>query len=364
MKGRRLRLTAEETEHIYKLRAKIVSNVNENSNIDKTAYLEYLEERGIDQKDVASVKFWQSAGGEPRYSIVTKNQKHTDTDKIFGDVVKLIEQGTPDVPKIKGRKSGSHLLVINPADIHIGKYATRSETGEDYNTPLACQRVIEGVIGILEKSKGFDIDRILFCIGNDILHIDSTYNTTTKGTPQDVDSKWHEMYVAGLELYIQVVEILRKVAPVDCVHSMSNHDYVSGFHLAQSLKAWYRNTNDVMVDATPNPRKYYKWNSSLIGLAHGDGAKADGLPLLMANEHPEAWASTRYRYWYLHHLHHKVKYKYLDAKDYAGVTLEYLRSPSSADSWHHRKGFTGAPKAVEGFIHSEFGQIARITHIF
>jgi len=47
----------------------------------------------------------------------------------------------------------------------------------------------------------------------------------------------------------------------------------------------------------------------------------------MAQENPVSWANTKYRYFYLHHIHHKVKHKWLDAKDYIGVTVEYMRSP-------------------------------------
>jgi len=42
-----------------------------------------------------------------------------------------------------------------------------------------------------------------------------------------------------------------------------------------------------------------------------------------------------------------------------------MRSPSSVDSWHHRKGFCGVPKAVEGFLHDKnSGQVARFVHFF
>jgi len=168
-----------------------------------------------------------------------------------------------------------------------------------------------------------------------------------------------------LQLYVKCVEMLRQIAPVDCVHSMSNHDYQSGFHLAHALKSWFRKADDVSVDASVNHRKYYSYGKNLIGLEHGDGAKMDNLPLLMAQEKPQEWANTKFRYWYLHHLHHKVKHKWRDAKDFIGVTVEYLRSPSAADSWHNRKGFTGSPKAVEGFIHEyDNGQVARLTHFF
>ena len=265
----------------------------------------------------------------------------------------------------KKREKGNHLLVINPADIHIGKYANGIETGEDYNSETAVLRVLEGVQGLIDKAKGFDIDKVLFCIGNDVLHIDNVYNTTTKGTHQDVDGKWWEHYEIALMLYVKCVEMLREIAPVDVLHSMSNHDYQSGFHLAHTLKSWFRKADDITFDVSVANRKYYKYGKNLIGLEHGDGAKMDKLPLLMANEKPKEWSETKYRYWYLHHIHHKVKHKWLDAKDFIGVTVEYMRSPSASDSWHARKGFCGVPKACEGFLHDkESGQVARLTHYF
>ena len=216
----------------------------------------------------------------------------------------------------------------------------------------------------ISKSQGFNIDRVLFCIGNDVLHTDNVMSSTTRGTYQDTDGKWWQHYEIALELYVKCVEILRQVAPVDVVHSMSNHDFQSGFHLAHALKSWFRKADDVTFDISVSNRKYYKYGSNLIGLEHGDGAKMDLLPMLMANEKPLEWSETTHRYWYLHHVHHKVKYKWLDGKDFIGCTVEYMRSPSAADSWHAGKGFMSAP-AVEGFIHSkDSGQIARLVHYF
>ncbi len=360
--GKRLRLSKAEEDLIHEYRAQHLDNINNN-----TALNLHLNERGIDKDDVVSVKHWQSASGEYRFSIVTKENLGIKEKEIFAKVNKFISNYSPEYTSIKRKDNGKdpHLLVINPADIHIGKYANSEESGDKYNSSLAVKRVLDGVNGLIEKAKGFNIDQVLFCIGNDVLHVDNVYNTTTKGTRQDVDGKWWEHYEKALYLYVKCVELLRKVAKVDVIHSMSNHDYQSGFHLAHTLQAWFRNADDVTFDISVAHRKYYKYGNSLIGLEHGDGARLDNLPLLMAQEKPRLWASTKTRYWYLHHLHHKIKYKWRDAKDYIGVTVEYMRSPSSADSWHTRKGFTGTPKACEGFVHhKDHGQVARLTHFF
>ena len=359
--GKRLRLSEEEVEMIYESRAEDSTNFNGNTALDI-----HLSERGIKKKDVVSVKHWQSASGEFRFSIVTKEDLTANENDILGKVESFIENHSPHYPSIKREiKQSNHLLVINPADIHIGKYASHTETGDGYNVEIACSRVLEGLEGLIEKSKGFDVDRVLFCIGNDVLHIDNVYNTTTAGTNQDVDGKWWEHFEVALALYVKCVEILREVAPVDIIHSMSNHDYQSGFHLAHALKSWFRNDREVTFDISVAHRKYYRYGKNLIGLEHGDGAKMDNLPLLMAQEQPKMWSETKYRYWYLHHLHHKVKHKWRDAKDFIGVTVEYMRSPSGTDSWHSRKGFSGVPKAVEGFLHEKVsGQVARLVHYF
>ena len=179
---------------IRELRANNIDNVNDNS-----ALTNHLNERGIDKDDVISVKHWQSASGDYRFSIVTKEDLSIKESLIFDKVNKFVEEYSPDYTPIKRKKqSEPHLLVINPADIHIGKYASAIETGEEYNSEIAVKRVMEGIMGLIDKAQGFQIEKILFCIGNDVLHVDNVYSTTTKGTPQDTDGKWWEHYELAL----------------------------------------------------------------------------------------------------------------------------------------------------------------------
>ncbi len=327
----------------------------------KNLLIQECENSGIDINSVSH--YWYKS---KKFSIFAKPNEYTK-DEFLQSIEELISKYSPKYPSINyPNRKNPHLLIINPADIHIGKYANKEETGNSYNIDIAKNRVREGVRGILKNAEGFPLEKIVFCIGNDILHTDTIFQTTSKGTNQDTSGKWFNHFTEALELYVEIVEMLIQIAPVECIHSMSNHDYMSGFHLAHALKAWYRNSDSVIVDASPNPRKYFSWKNSLIGLSHGDGAKLNTLPLLMAQESPDKWAASKYRYIYLHHLHHKQRYKFMSSFDNVGVTVEFLRSPSGTDSWHHHKGYTGSnqSKAVEGFIHNEYGQIAHLTHIF
>ena len=116
---------------------------------------------------------------------------------------------SPSYPNIKRKKTKDpHLLVIDPADVHIGKLSTSFETGEEYDSEIAIQRVRDGVQGILDKTSGYEIDKFLLIIGNDILHIDTPKRQTTSGTPQDTDGMWYESFLKAKSIYVEVIEKL------------------------------------------------------------------------------------------------------------------------------------------------------------
>lgn len=288
-----------------------------------------------------------------------KDDVQKEYDALRSALINEFKEYAPTYGKIKRKKSkDDHLLVVDPADVHIGKLCTSFETGCEYNQQIAVKRVKEGVQGILDKTQGYNFDRILFVIGNDILHTDTPRRTTTSGTPQDTDGMWYENFLNGVRLYVDVINTLVQVADVHVVYNPSNHDYTNGFFLAQLIETHFRHSKNVSFDCSISHRKYFVYGSNLIGTTHGDGAKFADLPLLMAHESKD-WSNTKHRYIYTHHLHHKT------SKDIMSVCVETLRSPSGTDSWHHRNGYQHAPKAIEGYIHhKDFGQIARITHLF
>ncbi len=356
----RPRLTQEEYDVIREMRGECVSNINNNSALDQ-----HLAERGISKDDVTSVKHWQSASGELRFSIVTKEgAKEGTLEDSFSDIIKDLKSYSPEFREIKRQAMvDPHCLVLDPADIHVGKLAVKTETGVEYNIAKAVEQVEEGIDGILSKASGFNIDKVIFVIGNDVLHIDSPQRKTTSGTPQDTSGMWHEAFIAAKDMYVRAIEKILTVSDVEVVFNPSNHDYMSGFMLAQTIEAYFRKSPNVTFDTSINHRKYTKYGVNMIATSHGDGAKLADTPLLMATENPQMWNDCHHRYIYLHHLHHKQTHKFMSGKDFIGVTAEYLRTPSPSDSWHHRNGYVGAKKAIEGFIHSfENGQVARLTH--
>jgi len=301
----------------------------------------------------------------PDFSVFVKNPNYVKKEELLtsnlqADLIASLQAYSPKFIKLERvEDTDGYLLVLDPADIHIGKLCSSFEVGEAYDNQIAVQRVLEGVRGILQKVSSFNIDKILFIGGNDVLHIDNPKRTTTSGTLQDTDGMWHTNFLIAKQMYVDVIEILLTVADVQFDFNPSNHDYTNGFFLAQVVETYFRNCPNITFNSSISHRKGFQYYTNFIGTTHGDGAKIDLLPSLFTQEYVKMWCETKHRYIYTHHVHHKT------SKDYVGVTIESLRSPSGTDSWHHRNGYEHSPKAVEGFLHSkEHGQILRITHIF
>jgi len=348
MPNKRIRLSPEELEIVYAWRDR--GHLPE--------LFEQCKSAGIDIKDVKH--YWHKS---EKFSIFAKNKELTVED-TFEPILEQLKEYSPKFEKIKREKvTDPHCLIIDPSDVHVGKYASKEETGEHYDIQKAVDQVDEGIDGILNKAFGFNIDKVIFVIGNDCLHIDTPKRTTTSGTPQDTSGMWHEAFTAAKEMYIRAIERILPYSDVEIVFNPSNHDYMSGFMLAQTIEAYYRFSKNVKFDTSIAHRKYTKYGNNMIATSHGDGAKLDQVPLLMATEQPQMWNDCFFRYGYLHHIHHNQRHKFMSAKDFIGVTIEYLRTPSPSDSWHHRNGYVGAKKAIEAFIHSfDNGQVARLTH--
>lgn len=326
------------------------------------------------------------------YSLFVKNPHNGQNMSVYDMVREAVAYAAPDLPRrdfpARTTAKGSQLLVLDLADVHFLKLSVKTETGYEYNRQVARHRMIEGTKELLKQVSGLNIGHILFVLGNDILHIDNPRSTTTNGTFQNVDGTIFQGYLDASAALEEAVLEAAEVAPVDLLHCMSNHDWVTGFGLSQTVAARTM-MKSKRVRATPYNMseahyKYFRFGSNLLGFTHGNGAKEEKLYGLMVKDAREHISECKNLYWYLHHVHHKVRktrgeIEYLKEKDHNGMTaivaggpriegeqinIEYVRSPSAPDSWHSINGYVNL-QAVECFVHHpEYGQKARFTEYF
>ena len=335
-------------------------------------------------------QFWDvrkdADGGRISLNYNLGDDEPADVKSIIDQAIDdKFEDRTPDFPP-RPEPTGENLLIIDIADLHVGKLCVKSETGYTYTRDIARHRAIEGTRALLRHASGHGVGRVLFVLGNDLVHVDSHNMSTTSGTPQDNDGSYHQMVSDAEAVMIDCIGECATVAPVDMVYNPSNHDWLTGYHIGRTVAAWFRNDGGVKgtdYNFSERHRKYYRFHDNLIGLTHGNGAKESDLPALMVREARQHISECPHAYWIIHHFHSKkrnrlAKFGKTYEQDLQHMTIvgtgssvegdecqiETVRSPSPPDGWHDRNGYINR-QAVECFLHHPTnGQFARFTEWF
>ena len=235
-------------------------------------------------------------------------------------------------------------FVLNFFDVHFAKLAHDSETGDGYNYQIAKQRMIDSVKKYNEYYAKNFFDEIYFAIGNDFFNSEPT-GDTVRGTRQHNDCNYSIMFEEGCRALIEVIDILRTMGDRVVIPLVQgNHSTYTEYYAAQFLKAWYRNCDDVIVDAEATPRKYYRFGINLFGFTHNSEEK-NRIYTLMQNEAPQLWADTIERTWFTGHLHSE------DVKQVDGIFIRQAPTMCGTDSWHKTKGYFNPIKRTQGFVY-------------
>lgn len=284
-----------------------------------------------------------------------RRRQPLDPEVMATTMFEHLRKAAPQYPAYRTptiSQSDKHMLEISIADLHVGKYAWAEEVGENYDSKIAVERYRAAAEDLLAKASGYPIDKILLPTGNDLMHVDNMFNTTTKGTPQDVDTRWQKSFERTYEALVSAIEMLAEVAPVHVPIVPGNHDAQRAFYLGVCLDARFSNTDRVVVDRSPKMRKYVRYGATLLGLTHGNDERHGDLPSLMARECREHWSEVLHTEWHTGHLHIKRKTNYTAGDTHGGTVVRILPSLCGTDAWHFHKGYVKGPRAAEAYLWS------------
>jgi len=275
-----------------------------------------------------------------------------DWDKFKAEFKADMKAKTPVVRLRKYKPvQEKNSLELDLFDLHFGKLGWWEETGhKNFNSKEGRSLFLSGIEGLLNKASHNDVEEICFPVGNDFYNSDynvSGLSTTHKGTPQQDDSRWQQVFREGRKIITDAISMLEQVAPVKIIIVPGNHDFQKSFFLGDVLEVKYENNQNVTVNNSPNPIKYYEYGNNLIGYCHGEIQIGRLLSLM---PHQPAWGRTKFHEWHLGHVHHKKKWKIIDEEDHLGIIVRYMRSLTGQDAWHNAQGFDGAIRGCEAFI--------------
>lgn len=333
--GERLGCSEEDARVALK---KQKSNSNENDNVI-SEFEKFLSLSSIDSKDIVSVKFWQTQSGEPRFSVVTKNDVD-DHSSYKTEIEKFakIYSTNQTTPRHSDKVNDPVAYEISLPDIHYGKIVESKDNIEDV--------FLNVIYDLVEKAKGLNIDRILLPIGNDGLNSEGMRQSTTKGTPQHDNAGWKQTFRGYWNLLVVAIDYLKTIAPVDVIVVSGNHDYERMYYVGDVIAGWYRDDKNVTVNNNNEPRKYYNYGENMLMFTHGDNEKPQDMPLIMATEQPEMFANTTHREAHCGHFHKE------QVNEYRGIKVRFLPSICPNDEWHKKMGYD-SKRSAQGFIWSK-----------
>lgn len=265
-----------------------------------------------------------------------------DVLKIFESLKSEYKDKLKIEPKQYNPES-KDVLIVPIADFHYGLYSDMYSNGNDYNLEIAEELYYRVLNDVINRNKHRTFKKVAFIVGNDFVNSDNLNNTTTKGTPQDNTGLWFSIVKKATQLIINATDMLQTVAPVDVVYVTSNHDLHTMFGIMQTIKAWYRDNDNVTVDDSPLPRKYYKFGEVLLPLSHD--IKINEALKIISTEAKEDWSTCKHIICLLAHLHKAMIY---DKEGY----LEIYRLPtiSGWSRWTNSMGYVQTEKKNQSFV--------------
>jgi hypothetical protein len=245
-------------------------------------------------------------------------------------------------------------VIINLADLHIGKLVSENETGERYNIDIAKERFLNCIKYLAYKSyQCYGVKKFILSTLGDTLHTDTIKSTTTSGTYVESDTRASKVFEVALEVLTESIDILKQFADeVEFININGNHCELSEQHLGIALKAYYRNDKSICINSEPKVRKTMLIGENLLTWNHGD-TNMNTLPLTIATESSELWGKSKFRLVQLGHLHSTKKKVFQAEDEFNGVIVRHFSSLSGTDSWHNKNNFVGNQKRGTALVFSD-----------
>lgn len=289
--------------------------------------------------------YWSKMLPSGKFTSSVFSKRKQPEDYTLEDFEKFLTKYTPNFTFIKKEKSNPILdtidVEISIADFHIGK---KTLEGESILTKKI--QFINVIADLLFKvTNNYNIDKIVFPIGNDYFHTDNYQNQTTNGTPQDVLVEYANEYEEGFDLLVGAIQLLNLNANnIEIILVQGNHDRTKSFYLAHALEVFFKGNKKITFKREHSTTKFTVLGNTFIGYHHGN-CKIEDLPLVFATSRDscEEFGKAEFR-----HVHTGDKHHYM-AKEIKGVRIQQMPSLSGTDRWHKDNNYINNVRA--GLVH-------------
>ena len=275
-------------------------------------------------------------------------------ERILAGVRNVLSNPAKIEPKMHqafqtGVADSDRMLEVSIFDLHLGKLAWDEETGMgDWDTRIGSSAALTATHDLLNFFPNYG--RIWLPLGHDFFNSDGpgengSSGRTTKGTPQDEDTRWAKSLNTGVDVALSMIELCKQRAPVDVTIMRGNHDEQRCVFLGRLLREVYRNDPHVTIDDGLGMLKSYNWGDVFLATHHGQLESMQKVVTECAIRFP-SFGAARWREIHSGHGHRmKSAGMVVDGIEEQSVRLRMIPSLTPPDSYHARNLYHNHPSA-------------------
>jgi len=288
--------------------------------------------------------------------VKTQSDREAQAREVFEGIRDALQdyRGTSEPVHHIGFSTEDCLQAYVMGDAHFGMLAHKDETKiDDFDSEIA-YRVMQGAVDYLVHAAP-PTKHAMFVNVGDALHVDNRSNKTPgHGHPLDADSRFYRITKVFVMAMIHAIRrMLEKHEFVTVFNAAGNHDPDSTQWIQLALSLYFENEPRVDIVQDPGHYQHYTFGKVLLGVTHGDGAKMEELPNIMAHLWPQEWGQTVHRHWLTGHIHHKT------VKEFNGCKVESFNTLAPSDAWHAKSGYFAAREMHSMTFNADHGLVAR-----
>lgn len=231
------------------------------------------------------------------------------------------------------------VLEICLPDVHFGLL------GEDYNIEIAKSRFYSCINDIIERIGNRKFSKIYLVPLGDMLHVDNSNFTSSKGTLQSCDGGFNKMFDATLDIMIDCIQMLEQAAKtkIHVPYISGNHSRVMEYTLIKAIEVAFRNNDNITIDSSSTPSKFEQFGKVLIGWTHGE-CSIQNMSEWLHSHAREEFGRSLYSEVHSGHTHHT------QTIEKSGMIIRHLPSICSSSPWEDQQLYGDGVKTVVSFV--------------
>jgi len=279
--------------------------------------------------------------------------------ELAEDLLRVLEdyeyKPAPKTKLSRGHQESDLCSLYTITDFHLGMYAWAGETGEDWDTEIAQEVMVNAITDMIASAPNSELG--ILNIQGDFLHWDGLDAVTPMNKHVlDADTRFSKMIELAIDLVawaaIALSEKHKKVKVIICE---GNHDLAGSAWLRKCILKIMASNPRIEVDDTNFPYYAHLHGTTLLGFHHGHKKANKSLPSLFASEprYRGMWGKAKYCYIHSGHYHKR------ESDEDNGAVVERHPTLAARDAYAARGGYVSNSGACVITYSKTAGEVIR-----